>query len=89
MLFDMKNRAKATFKGAMRLIRNNEDILGKESLAKKLLCKNDKVFWKEIKLMNNSNLSLPNVIDDGVTGSHNIVNMWKSHYEDLFNCLEM
>ena len=36
--------------------------------------------------MNNSNLSLPNVID-GVTGSHNIVNMWKSHYEDLFNCL--
>ena len=35
--------------------------------------------------MNNINLSLPNVI--GVTGSHNIVNMWKSHYEDLFNCL--
>ena len=34
--------------------------------------------------MNNSNLSLRNVID-GVTGSHNIVNMWKS--EDLFNCL--
>ena len=33
--------------------------------------------------MNNSNLSLPNVID-GVTGSHN---MWKSHYEDQFNYL--
>ena len=30
-------------------------------------------------------LSLPNVID-GVTGSHNIVNMWKSQYENLFNC---
>ncbi|KAK2171074.1 hypothetical protein NP493_1105g00000 [Ridgeia piscesae] len=85
-LSDMKNRAKARFKGAMRFIRSNEDALRKESLAKKLLCKNDKAFWKEIKLMNNSNLSLPNVID-GVTGSHNIVNMWKSHYEDLFNCL--
>ena len=36
--------------------------------------------------MNNSKLSLHNVID-GVTGSNNIVNMWKSHYEDLFNCL--
>lgn len=36
--------------------------------------------------MNNSNLSLPNTIDS-VTGSQNIVNMWKSHYEDLFNCL--
>ena len=85
-LYDMKNRAKARFKGAMTFIRSNEDALRKESLAKKLLCKNDKAFWKEIKLMNNSNLSLPNVID-GVTGSHNIVNMWKSHYEDLFNCL--
>ena len=82
----MKNRAKARFKGAMRLIRCNEDALRKDSLAKTLLCKNDKAFWKEIKLMNNSKLYLPNVID-GVTGSNNIVNMWKSHYDDLFNCL--
>ena len=22
-----------------------------------------------------------------MTGSHNIVNMWKPHYEDLVNCL--
>ena len=87
LLFEMKNRAKARFKGAMRFIRRNEDALRKESLAKKLLCKNDKAFWKEIKLMNNSNLSLPNVVD-GITGSNNIVNMWKSHYEDLFNCLK-
>ena len=36
--------------------------------------------------MNNSNMSLPNIIY-GVTGSYNIVNMWKSHYEDIFNCL--
>ena len=34
--------------------------------------------------MNNSRLSLPNVID-GVTGSNNSVNMCKSHYDDLFN----
>ena len=84
--FNMKNRAKARFNGAMRFIRCNEDALRKDSLAKKLLCKNDKAFWKEIKLRNNSKLSLPNVID-GVTGSNNIANMWKSHYEDLFNCL--
>ena len=37
--------------------------------------------------MNNSNLSLPNVVD-GITGSNNIVNMWKAHYEDLFNCIK-
>ena len=33
-----------------------------------------------------SKLSLPNVID-GVTGSDSIVNMWRSHYNDLFNCI--
>ena len=37
--------------------------------------------------MNNSNLSLPNVVD-GITGSNNIVNMWKYQYEDLFNGLK-
>ena len=85
-LFNMKNSAKARFKGAMRFIRCNEDALRKDSLAQKLLCKNDKAFWKEIKLMNKSKLFLPNGID-GVTGSNNIVNMWKSQYNDLFNCL--
>ena len=86
MLFDMKNRTKARFKGAMRFIRYNEDTLKKDSLARKLLSKNDKEFWKEIRLMNSSNIPLPNVID-GVTGSVNIVDMWKSHYNDLFNIL--
>ena len=86
MLFDMKNRTKARFKGAMRFIKNNEDTLKKDSLARKLLSKNDKEFWKEIRVMNSSNMPLPNVID-GVTGSGNIVDMWKCHYNDLFNCL--
>ena len=42
MLFDVKNRTKARFKGAMRFIKNNEDTLKKDSLARKLLSKNDK-----------------------------------------------
>ena len=63
LLFEMKNRAKARFKGAMRFIRRNEDAFRNESFAKKLLCINNKVFWKDIKLRNNSNLSLPNVVD--------------------------
>ena len=53
---------------------------------KKRLCKNDKEFWKELKRMR-SKVSLPNVIA-GVTGSYSIVNMWRSHYNDLFNCIK-
>ena len=52
MLFDMNNRTKARFKGALRFIKNNEDTLKKDSLARKLLSKNDKEFWKEIRVMN-------------------------------------
>ena len=37
-LFNMKNRAKAPFKGTMRFIRCNEDALRKDSLAKKNCC---------------------------------------------------
>ena len=70
----MKNKTKARFKGAMGFIRRNEDALRKESLAKKLLCKKYEAFWKEIKLMNNSNMSLPNVVG-GTTGSNSIVNV--------------
>ena len=33
-----------------------------------------------------SKVSLPNVID-GVTGSVSIVNMWRSHYNDLYKCI--
>ena len=40
----------------------HEDSLRIDSLAKKLLCKNDKEFWKEIRRMH-SKVSLPNVID--------------------------
>ena len=81
-----RNRAKARFKGAMRFIRSHEDSLRTDSLAKKLLCKNDQEIWKEINRMR-SKVSLPNVID-GVTGSDSIVNMWRSHYNDLFNCIK-
>ena len=47
-LSDMKNRAKTRFKGAMRVIRNIEDLLRKESIVKKLLCKITKVFGKKL-----------------------------------------
>jgi len=61
---------------SMMFIWDNEDALRKDSL----LCKHDKAFGKEIKMNNNSNLSLTNVTDS-VTLSHKIVNMWNSLWE--------
>ena len=86
-LFGLKNRTRARFKGALRFIKSHENALRKESLAKKMLNKSSKDFWKEIKNINNSKISLPDVIQD-VQGEENIARMCRSHYKDLFNCLK-
>ena len=54
LLLKMENRGKARFKGAMRFIRIKEDAPRNELLSKKLLCKNDKTFLKDIQMMNKS-----------------------------------
>ena len=86
-LFELRKRTRARFKCALRFIKSNEESLRRESLAKKLSNKDVKDFWKEIRYLNNSNMPLPNVIDE-VHGVNNIVEMWDDHYNDLFNCLQ-
>ena len=42
------------------LVKNNEDTLKNDYLARKLLSENDKEFLKEIRVMKMSNMPLPN-----------------------------
>ncbi len=58
----------------------------KDSLARKLSNHSVNDFWKEVKLINNSKTPLPTDID-GVEGADKIVQVWKNHYHDLFNCV--
>ena len=81
-----KNGTRARFKSAMRFIKKNEETLRMEALAQKLTEQNSVEFWKNIKKINRSNVSLPSVID-GVCGTKNIASVWKHHYKSLFNCL--
>ena len=50
---DQHVKCKSRFKYALRFIKNNENMLRKEALAKKLADLNPKAFWSEIKNMNN------------------------------------
>ena len=84
-LFELHKNAKARCKYAIRYIQNNENIMCKESLAKKLSHLDAKSFWKEIKMMNCSSTPLPTTIE-GVSGGAAIAANWKSHFVDLFNC---
>ena len=77
---------KAKFKYSMRFLKQHENSLRSESLARKMMNHRPDTFWKEIKMLNNTKTSLPSSID-GVSGSEDIAEMWKKHFENLFNCL--
>ena len=70
----------------MRFVQSNEDSMRRESLANKFAnTRNQKEFWEELRKNDKNSVALPNVIDD-IQGTDNIVQMWKSHYDSLFNC---
>ena len=79
-------RSKAKFKHALRFISRNENLLRKDSLAKKLSNLKSNEFWKEIKLINNSKASLPCSIDNA-NSPEDITKLWENHFIKVFNCL--
>ena len=81
----IKSRAK--FKYALRFVSKNEDRMRKESMAKKLADKKISEFWKEVSTANNCKTPLPNIIDEA-NGPNEIVNLWKNHFQNIFNCLK-
>ena len=86
-LYDMMRSTRARSKLAIRYLKRHEATLRSDILARKLMDSSPRKFWDEIKKMNNSNTPLPKNVD-GVNGQYNIANMWKSHYQSLFNCLQ-
>ena len=85
-LFNELKISKARFKYAKRFIERNEDLLRKESIAKKHAEANSKQFWTEINSINNSKMPLPTTID----GSHtpnDILQLWKDHFKNIYNCI--
>ena len=86
-IYELKKRANARYKYAVRYIKRHQNELRKESLANKLGRNNCKDFWREIKSSDKSKMPLPHVIDD-VTGENNIIELWRKHFYELFNCLK-
>ena len=85
-LFHEFARSKAKFKYTLRYISNNEDLLRKESLAKKLAQTNSKDFWTDINKISNSKTPLPNTIENANTPD-DILNLWNDHFHKNFNTI--
>jgi exonuclease III len=85
-LYERHKDAKVKYKYARRFISRNENALRKEALANKLCNLDQREFWKEIKLINNCKTPLPASVSDAV-GEHQIADLWKRHFDTLFNCV--
>ena len=83
-VFQLMKRCKARFKYALRQCKRSEESCKADALAKKMLNKHYDAFWKDVKHVNSAKVPLPNNIDE-VSGSRDIVMMWRDHYYQMFN----
>ena len=63
---------------------SNMPTLPADALASKVASGDVKCFWRKIDKCNSGNVAFSNKIENE-TGSQNITNMWRDHYQQLFN----
>ena len=83
--FDNMKRTRATFKLALRYCRNHIDELKADACAESLFNKDPRKFWKDVYKMSNSKVSCHLDSVGGASGAENVVNMWKAHFQDIYN----
>ena len=84
---ECKKLANARYKYAVRFISRNEQAMGADSMARKMMSNNMTDFWKEVRSLNSCKSSLPSTVE-GVSGEDNIAELWRKHFSSLFNCLQ-
>jgi hypothetical protein len=57
----------------------------RDSLAKRLISKDSKTFWSEVKALNGSGTAPLSSTVNGVVGNEKVANMWYTHYKNLLN----
>ena len=80
---DDMRAARKEFKYALRSCKNNKAQLEADGLAKSLMHKDMRGFWKAIHTSTNSNISSANTVG-GKVGSADILKMWHEHYSGAF-----
>lgn len=84
-VFYLMKSTRARFKYSLRFCKSQETQARADALAKRLLMKDDRTFWKEIKAINKGDTDiLSNTIEDA-TGDVQIAEMWQNHYSELLN----
>ena len=82
--YDYMKLSKARFKLALRECRRNEELMKADAMANKLKHNDCAGFWKEVHTNNCKKAPLSNNID-GCFGPSDIIEMWRGHFQDIFN----
>ena len=86
-IFDLMQQSRARFKYAIRAIKQRENALRRESLAKKMTSHSNCFLERnQENEQNNVNTPLPNFIA-GVSGGSNISELWREQFSELLNCI--
>jgi hypothetical protein len=85
-IYELMRVKRAHFKSVLRQCKSNSERQESDSLARKLLNSNKKCFWKEIKCIKNryNPASVAESVD-GKSGSADICDMWRDHFQGILN----
>jgi hypothetical protein len=83
-VYDIMRRARALFKYSIRACRKRNEKEKSDELANSLDCNDYNSFWKSVNNVCGKKVPTTEVVDS-TCGPKNIANMWKDHYEKLFN----
>ena len=85
-IYNVMKQSRCKFKYVLRKCKRNKETIIADKLANKFSSKSDREFWKDVKNIMNSKVKLPNLI--GECKGDDIPDMWKNHYENIFNSVE-
>lgn len=83
--FDDMKRTRALFKLALRYCKNHIEEMKADACAESLYDKDCRKFWNCVYKISNNKASSHVDTVGGVNGPHNVANLWKDHFEKLYN----
>jgi len=82
-------QTRARFKCALRYCQRHELQIGADMLADSLANNDCRGFWDRLKRLRNEKATSHATTVGGCSGESSIANMWKDHFEDLYNSVNV
>jgi hypothetical protein len=87
LVFSDMCRTRAQFKSAFRYCKQHEDQLKADKCVQCLDFGDAKGFWNNVHNMSNSKINNSATAINGVTGEQSIADLWKTHFENVYNSM--